>query len=48
MTLLLTIILTSLLAIASYMLGKSHERMDWNQLIKEGKLPTPSESKKFR
>ena len=48
MTLLLIVIITPLVAITSYMVGKYNERVAWNQLIKEGKLPTPSESKKFR
>lgn len=27
-------------------LGKHHERVEWNKLIEEGKLPRPGERKK--
>ena len=36
------IIITPLIAINAYLLGKYHERRQWNRLIKDGHLPRPN------
>ena len=40
-----TLILLPIVAITGFLIGKYSERLQWNKLIKLGKIPRPSNSK---
>ena len=40
----ITLILLPLVAVASFLIGKYSERLQWNKLIKLGRIPRPKNS----
>ena len=41
----ITLILLPIVAVASFLIGKYSERLQWNKLIKLGRIPRPINSK---